>query len=116
MKARKAPKCPKCGEAYKAVHWQPNTATLFVGDTFVRWDRETHICRLGTLFFIERTDNENWFSKHGWTPDPMKALAFKTKEGAETYLKMSLDIPARLDCIVTEHEFVPTTPSAGKNF
>lgn len=108
---RKAPKCSKCGEPYKAIHWKPET--FFCGDTFVRWDRENHICRLGILYFIERTDNQNWYTKRGWTVDPMKALAFKTKEGAENYLKMSIDIPARLDCVVTEHEFV--SPAGGGN-
>lgn len=109
--ARKAPKCPKCGEPYKAIHWKPQT--FFCGDTFVRWDRKNHMCRIGTLYFIERTDNQNWFTTKGWTIDPMKALAFKTKDGAETYLKMSLDIPARLECVVTEHEFV--SPAGGEN-
>jgi hypothetical protein len=44
----------------------------------------------------------------------MKALAFKTKEGAENYLKMSTNIPARLDCSVTQHEFV-SKQARGKN-
>jgi hypothetical protein len=96
--------CKNCGQPYKAIHRK--TQQLFVGDTFIRWDRDNHVCRIGTLFFIERTDTQNWYNKKGWTIDPMKAVAFKTKQLADNYLKMSLDIPARLHCVVTEHYFV----------
>lgn len=103
--ARTAQKCPKCGESYKGIY--ADRGKNFVGDTFIRWDKENHICRLGILYFIERIDNNQWFGSRGfWTNDPMKAKAFKQKESAEDYLKMSLDIPPRLHCIVSEHEFI----------
>jgi hypothetical protein len=109
--ARRPPTCPKCGEPYRGIYKDQSNVPMMhrlIGDTFIRWDTSGHICRIGTLYFIERTDNQNWYTKRGWTVDPMKALAFKTKEGAENYLKMSTDIPARLNCTVTEHEFVPS--------
>jgi len=110
---RKAPKCPKCGESYGAIHWEPEV--FFCGDTFIRWDREGHVCRLGIRYFIERMDTRQWFWTNGdkrinertsgWTDAPGKAKMFVTKDEAEEYLKNSW-IPPRIECQVTEHEFV----------
>lgn len=101
---REPPKCPKCGESIKGKYWQPET--FFCGDTFQGWDWSGHICRLGTKYFIERTDTNQWWVRGGWTNDPMSAMMWNEKQQAEDYLKMSTDIPPRLECIVTEHEFV----------
>lgn len=122
--ARRPPTCPKCGETIKGIFKDQSNVPIMhrlIGDTFIRWNWEGHMCRLGTLYFIERTDTQQWaalkgvllFGTVGWTVDPMKAIAFKTKKGAETYLKMALNIPARLECVVTEHEFV--SPAGGEN-
>lgn len=108
---RTPPKCPKCGEHINGKYWQPET--FFCGDTFQGWDWAGHVCRLGTKYFIERTDTNEWWIIGGWTKDPMKAMMWTYKNEAETYLKMSTDIPPRLDCIVTEHEFVRMKPKAG---
>ncbi len=101
---REAPKCPKCGGNIKGKYWQPKV--VFAGDTFRGWDFEGHVCRVGTKYFIERTDTHQWWSDQSWTTDPMSAMIFSTKDKAENYLKDSLDIPPRIPCEVTEHEFV----------
>jgi len=109
MKNRKAPRCHNCGEPYKAKHWSPST--FFVGDTFTGWDIDGHVCRIGIRYFIERTDTHLWWFKGGWTDDPMVAMIWVDKNKAEDYLKESLEIPPRLPCEVTEHEFLtPTQP------
>lgn len=41
--ARKAPVCPRCGEPYKAINKE--MGPTFVGDTFVTWDTEKHVCK-----------------------------------------------------------------------
>ncbi len=40
---------------------------------------------------------------------------FDTREEAEKFLKESNVIPSRLECIVTEHEFVRVHPAREKN-
>lgn len=107
--ARKAPICPKCGQGIGGIYKDQSNVPMMhriIGDTFIRWDFEGHVCRVGITYFIERKDNNQWYFKRGWTNDPMKAKAFKTKEIADNHLKMALDIPTRLQCEVTEHEFV----------
>lgn len=107
--ARRAPKCKKCGESYRGIYRDQSNIPIMhrlIGDTFIRWDIEGHVCRLGIRYFIERMDLRTWYMKRGWTADPMKAKCFKTRVEAEEFLKMSLDIPSRLTCEVTEHEFV----------
>lgn len=101
---RETPNCPKCGGRIKGVY--SNRGYNFVGDTFQRWDYNGHVCRLGTKYFIERTDTHLWWVKGGWTNDPMSAMIFETREKGEIYLTNSFDIPPRLECTVTEHEFV----------
>lgn len=111
---RTAPKCPKCGEDISGKHWQPET--FFCGDTFTGWDWANHRCRLGIKYFIERTDTHQWWWEDqtdnynerscGWTNNPQDAVMFDTNELAESYLKESSAIPSRVECIVTEHEFV----------
>lgn len=108
--ARTAPKCPKCGESYGGIYRDQSNVPIMhrlIGDTFIRWDISGHICRLGIRYFIERIDTQQWYMKRGWTNDPMKAKVFTVKDVAEEFLKMSTDIPSRLECQVTEHEFVP---------
>lgn len=39
---RPAAKCPKCGQPYEAIN-RPNDGT-FIGDDFIRWDIENHVC------------------------------------------------------------------------
>lgn len=39
---REAAKCLKCGEPYKAIN-RPNNGS-FIGDDFIRWDYENHVC------------------------------------------------------------------------
>jgi hypothetical protein len=107
MVYREAPICEKCGMDIQGMYRQPHV--VFAGDTFIGWDYAGHICRLGTKHFIERTDTNLWWQGHGvWTSSPTAAMIWDTKVEAEEYLKMSLDIPPRLDCIVTEHEFIAT--------
>lgn len=102
--ARKRPTCPKCGEPAKAVH--ADRGKYFVGDTFIRWDRQ-HVCRLGVRYFIERMDNHQWYAgKSKWTNDAHKCLIWEKKENAEIFLIESTMISARIECKVTEHEFV----------
>lgn len=106
--ARTAPKCPKCGQSYGGIYQDQSNVPIMhrlIGDTFIRWDIEGHVCKLGVVYFLERTDTHQWYFKRGWTNDPLKCRIWKTKEEAENYLKMSLDIPARLEVIVTEHIF-----------
>lgn len=98
------PTCAKCGK--KISGWYANRPG-FVGDTFLGWDYEGHKCRLGIKYFIERMDIHQWWMGPGtWTNDPMSARMFDTRVLAEEYLKMSTLIPPRLECQVTEHEFV----------
>lgn len=114
MKHRIAPTCPECGEQIKAKHYQ--TQTFVAGDTFSHWDWKSHKCRIGIKYFIERTDtNYWWYALTAFTNDPMAATMFDTREEAEKFLKESNVIPARLDCIVTEHEFVRVHPAREKN-
>lgn len=101
---RQSPKCPKCGCLIKSKHWQPET--FFCGDTFIGWDWKGHICRLGEKFFIERSDNNQWWADGKWTIDPMEAMIFIQREAAEEYLKNSLTIPPRIECVITEHIFI----------
>ena len=107
--ARTAPKCPKCGQDIGAIYRDQSNVPIMhrlIGDTFIRWDFEGHVCKVGIKYFIERMDTRQWYMKRGWTIDPLRAKLFNTKESAEEFLKMALDIPARLNCEVTEHEFV----------
>jgi len=39
---RTAPKCPKCGKEYSGVY--RNNDGSFIGDDFVKWDIEGHVC------------------------------------------------------------------------
>jgi hypothetical protein len=41
--AREAPICPRCGAPYEAIH--RNMGPSFVGDTFIMWDSERHVCK-----------------------------------------------------------------------
>lgn len=103
--ARKAPKCPKCGESYRGLY--AKRSRTFVGDSFIRWDTHGHICKLGVLYFLENMETHEWYKGKGeWTTDPHKCKLWKTKESAERFLKYSVNISARLDVQVTEHEFV----------
>lgn len=34
--------CPDCGQPYKAIH--ADYAVEFIGDSFIRWDKEGHVC------------------------------------------------------------------------
>lgn len=78
-----------------------------IGDTFLGWDYSGHVCRLGVRYFIERMDTNQWYAGRGrWSDDPHKCKVWVKKQAAEEYLKMSTIIPARLECQVTEHEFV----------
>src|SRR5690242_2070943 len=102
---RTPPKCPKCGEYFDGKYWHPET--FFCGDTFIGWDYEGHICRLGTKYFIERTDTHQWWTESNqWTTDPMGAMIFIQRDIAKKYLENSLIIPPRINCEITEHEFV----------
>ena len=102
---RKAPQCPKCGIEIQGKYYRPEV--FFAGDTFTGWDFEGHVCRLGTKYFIERIDTHLWWQGFGvWSNSPTAAMMWNTKEEAEEFLKMSLEIPSRLECIVTEHEFI----------
>jgi len=102
---RTAPKCPKCGEYISGKYWQPEV--FFCGDTFTGWDWDGHVCRLGTKYFIERKDtNQWWVAFTTWTNDPMQATMFNTRQEAEEFLKTTTDISARIEATVTEHEFV----------
>lgn len=40
---RKAPICPICGEEYDAIC--ADRGKDFVGDTFIMWDIERHVCK-----------------------------------------------------------------------
>jgi len=110
---RKAPTCPECGETIKGKHYEPQT--FFCGDTFRGWDWDNHVCRLGTKYFIERTDTIQWWIKGGWTNDPMAAMMWSTKKEAENYLLESIEIPPRIPCYITEHEFVRVKPAREPN-
>lgn len=101
---RTNPKCPNCGGEIKGKYFKPKTP--FAGDTFIEWDWEGHTCKVGIKYFIERTDNNRWWSSNGWTNDTQKAMVFDSSEEAEEYLKESTEISARIACAVTEHEFV----------
>lgn len=106
--ARTAPKCPKCKQPYSGIYRDQSKLPIMhrmVGDTFIRWDIEGHVCKVGIVYFIERMDTHHWYRKRGWTSDPLKCKVFKTKKSAEEFLKMALYIPARLKCEVTEHIF-----------
>lgn len=41
---REAPKCSECGEKYKSIN--KDMGNDFVGDTFIRWDVDGHICQM----------------------------------------------------------------------
>lgn len=101
MLYRKHPTCPKCGEEINGKYH--DRGHNFIGDTWYGWDWDNHRCRLGIKYFIERMDTREWWP---WTNDPMKAKMFDTKEDAQKYLMESTEISARIQCEVTEHEFV----------
>lgn len=107
---RRPPSCPECGETIKGRY--RDMGAHFVGDTFAGWDWQNHRCRLGTKYFIERSDTNEWWP---WTNDPMKALMFDTRAEAEKYLTESTKISARINCTVTEHEFVRVQPAREPN-
>ena len=112
---RKAPKCSKCGEEINGKYWQPEV--FFCGDTFTGWDWAGHRCRLGTKYFIERTDDHRWYWDNGektqnertigFTNNPMTAKMFDSKEEADIFLKEKLPV-FRFDLEVTEHLFAST--------
>lgn len=104
MVYREAPRCHKCGAGINGRYFIP--PEIFVGDTFLGWDYEGHRCRVGTKWFIERLDTREWWVKLRWTRDPMSAMMFDSSIEAEVFLAESVEIPARINCIVTEHEFV----------
>lgn len=104
---RKAPKCTRCGEEIKGKYWEPEV--FFCGDTFIGWDYAGHVCRLGKRYFIERMDTREWWTglKYlEWTVDPTVAMVFVERKEAEKYLAENLRIAPRIECTVTEHEFV----------
>ena len=37
------PKCPTCGEEYVGIY--ADRGKNFVGDTFIMWDTERHVCK-----------------------------------------------------------------------
>lgn len=108
-----APTCSKCGEKIKP--WFYDTETFVAGSpTFGGWDWKKHVCRIGIMYMIERKDNNHWFSENDtWTTDPMEARVFPNKEFAEVFLRDTNKISFRIECIVTEHEFV--LPERGEN-
>ncbi len=77
-------------------------------------------------YLIERTDTNEWYfpSLKGtiygsdyvkkaichWTNDANWAMQFNTEHEAREAMRLDEDIPdsIRVDCIVTEHEFVNT--------
>ncbi len=54
---RQAPTCVKCGEEVKGVYKKVNKSFGFVGDTFLFWNYEGHVCK-----------NEDKISKKKFTP------------------------------------------------
>lgn len=42
---RDAPVCTECGREIGAVFSEQTPNNLFVGDTFIRWDFEGHVCK-----------------------------------------------------------------------
>lgn len=110
---RIAPKCPICGEKYRAIN--SKRGKTFVGDSFIRWNKEGHICdRSGLLYFIERDDTRQWYAyMNTWTIDPLRAKFFRERKEAEDWLfqkswvgevmPITQEFPQSQ---VTEHEFV----------
>jgi hypothetical protein len=105
---RKPPKCAECGMDIQGKYYRPEV--FFAGDTFIAWDYSGHVCRLGTKYFVERTDSNLWWQGQGvWTNNPDAVMIWDTREEAEEYLKTTTEISARLECIITEHEFLNST-------
>lgn len=45
---REAPICPKCKEPYKGLYRDESKLPVqmrLIGDTFIRWDIEGHVCK-----------------------------------------------------------------------
>ncbi len=74
---RENPTCSKCGVEIKGKYSQP--AIPFAGDTFYGWDWEGHVCRLGTKYFIERTDESKWWTGSNWTSVPIEAMLWESE-------------------------------------
>ncbi len=108
MVYRKNPKCIFCGGKIKGVY---KPTENFYGDSFIKWDYENHVCRLGIVYFIERMDTHEWFTGETYTNNPNDAMVFKTKELAEKFLKKwekeeNFDGLSKLELVITEHEFL----------
>lgn len=103
---RKNPICPKCGVAIEGKYWKPASGIGFAGDTFEGWDWRGHVCRIGIKYFIERTDENKWWTGSDWTNDPIKAMLWNDESEAKKHLTESMLISPRIPCGITEHEFV----------
>jgi len=51
---RVAPKCPICGEEYEGIYNETLASQGFIGDTFIMWDTERHVCKSDENHVLDR--------------------------------------------------------------